>query len=170
MIALNDHYDTLERFFVDLLGVRKLSLQMIFDELKEQGIRVSPVEDVKRNIWVLNSFLKTEKNPPSPQPLLESRIFPIRYPGGDTKLRSSSTNFAVPDRKHLNDLFCENSKLLDFPINDLVQLEPFLKWTRLESRSLSCSVKEIPRLCGDPDRLISDPSRQIGPRAHALLR
>lgn len=170
MVCLNDHYELLEDFFVGFLGARTLNLQMVLDELIEQGRRQSSVEEIKQNIEVLNSFLKSDKGPPSPSGILDSQVFPVRYPAGSVNLRTSTTDFAIADRKHLRSLFSSKAKILDFDINDIPRLEPFFKWTGLDSRYLSSSVKEISTLCGNFDRLVSDPDRDIRRKAHGLLR
>jgi hypothetical protein len=155
---------------VNFLGVGTLTLQMVFDKLKEQGAGQSSVEEVKESISVLNSFLQSEKKPPSPKRLLERRVFPVRYPNGGVELCTSETAFSIADRKHLQDLFSNMAKFLDFGTNDVPPLEPFFKWAGLENRYLSRSVKEISTLCGAPDRAISNPDRDIRRRAHGLLR
>ncbi|OCL02139.1 hypothetical protein AOQ84DRAFT_424260 [Glonium stellatum] len=170
MTALNDHYGALKDLFVDFLGVRTLNLQMVFDKLKEQGAGQSSVEEVKKTIWLLNSLLQSERRHPSPKPILESRVFPVRHPGGSVRLLASAAAFVIADRKHLHDLFSGEAKFLDFSTNDIPRLEPFFKWAGLESRYLSCSVREISTLCGDPDRPISHPDRDISRKAHGLLR
>lgn len=170
MIALNNHYDTLKDFFVNFLGVKTLDLQMVFDKLKEQGAGQSSIEEVKGTIWVLNSLLQSEKKHPSPKAILESSIFPIRYPDGSVGLRTSATAFAIADRKHLYDLFSNQAKFLDFSMNDIPRLECFLKWAGLENRYLSRSVKEISTLRGGLDKPISHPDRDVSRKAHGLLR
>ena len=170
-IALSDnHYYTLEDFFVGFLGIQTLNLQMVFDKLKEQGAGQSSVEEVKETIWMLNSFLRIETEHPSPEPIIESRIFPVRNPNGEVELATSAMAFTIPDRKRLYDLFSNEAKFFDFSLNDISRLEPFLKWAGLENRYLSCSIKEISTLCGDSERRISDPDRDIGQKSHGLLR
>ena len=170
MIALNDHYDTLKDFFVNFLGVKTLNLQMVFDKLKEQGAGQSSIEEVRKTIFLLNSLLQSEKKHPSPKAILESSVFPVRYPDGSVELRTSVTAFAIADRKHLYDLFSNQAKFLDFSMNDIPGLEPFLKWTGLENRYLSRSVKEISTLRGDSERPISHRDRDVSRKAHGLLR
>ena len=170
MIALSDHYGTLKDFFVNFLGVKTLNLQMVFDKLKEQGAGQSSIKEVKKTIWALNSLLQSEKRHPSPKAILESSVFPVRYPDGNVELRTSATAFAIADRKHLYDPFSNQAKFLDFSTNDILRLEHFLKWAGLENRYLSRSVKEISTLRGDPDKPISHPDRDVSPKAHGLLR
>ena len=170
MVALNDHYDTLKDFFVNFLGVKTLNLQMVFDKLKEQGAGQSSIEEVRKTIWILNSLLQSEKKHPSPKEILESSVFPVRYPDSSVELRTSATAFAIADRKHLYDSFSNQAKFLDFSTNDVLRLEHFFRWAGLENRYLSRSVKEISTLRGDQDRPISHPDRDVSRKAHGLLR
>ncbi|OXV09681.1 hypothetical protein Egran_02556, partial [Elaphomyces granulatus] len=172
-IALNDQYcdsAAQEDFFVDFLGVQTLTLQMVIDKLKGQGAGQLSVKEIKQTIWVLNSFLQSETEYPNPEPILKSHIFPVRDPDGQVELCTSAMAFAIADRKHLYDLFSNKAKIFDFNLNDVSRLEPFLKWAGLENRYLSCSVKEISTLCGDSNRRMSNPDRDISRKSHGLLR
>jgi hypothetical protein len=170
MTALNNRYSTLKDFFVDFLGVQTLTLKMVFDKLKGQGAGQSSVGEIKKTIRTLNSFLESETKPPNPKPILESRIFPVRNPNGGIELCTSEAAFAIVDRKHLHNIFSKEAKFLDFGLNEILELEPFLKWAGLEDRYLSCSVKEISTLCSDSNRQISNLHRDISRKSHGLLR
>ncbi|KAL4924172.1 uncharacterized protein BDV17DRAFT_301281 [Aspergillus undulatus] len=170
MVALNDVYEELSEFFIDLLSVRTLTLQMVHDKLVEQGSRQSSVEEVKETIWHLNSYMQSESNLPDPRRVLTARIFPVRYPNGSVELCSGDLDFAIADRKHLMGLFSGNAKILDFNVNEIARLEPFLRWLGLNKRYLSSSVKEISSLRGDSSRSLTLPDRNIARKAHGLLR
>ena len=155
---------------MDFLGVQTLNLQMVFDKLKGQGEGQSSVDEIKKTIRTLNSFLKSETKHPDPEPILESRIFPVRDPNGDVELCTSEAAFAIVDRTPMHNLFIKEAKFFDFSLNEILELEPFLKWVRLEDRYLSCSVKEFSSLCGGSNRQISNLDRDISRKSHGLLR
>ena len=169
-MALNDLYEDLSDFFIELLGVRTLTLEMVHDKLVEQGGGQSSVSDVKETIWLLNSYLQGEEELPSPRRLIASKVFPVRYPNGTVELCSSVVDFAITDRKHLSDWFSGKAKFLDFNVNEIPRLEPFLRWVGLEARYLSSSIKEISALCGDSHRSLALTDRSIARKAHGLLR
>lgn len=169
MVALNDLYEDLFSFFVEFLGVRTLTLEMVHDKLVEQGKGQTSISEVKDTIWLLNSYLQGEEEPPSPTQLLASKVFPIRYPDGIVSLCSSVVEFTIIDRKHLSHYFSDQVKSLDFELNEIPRLAPFLRWTRLEARYLSSTVKEISAHSGESHRLTS-PGRNIAKKAHDLLR
>lgn len=170
MVVLNGLYEDMQGFFIEFLGVRTLTLQMVHDKLLEQATGGASIHEVKETIWLLNSYLRDEEELPSPKNLIRSTVFPVRYPNGAVKLCSSTSGFSIKDRKHLSDMFSEKAKFLDFDVNDTPRLKPFLRWTGLEDRYLSSCVKEMSRLCDDYHQPITRPDRQVARKAYALLR
>lgn len=172
MVSLNGLYnEDLKNFFVELLGIRPLTLQMVHDELVEQATGKASIHDVKETIWLFNSYLQDDEEvPPSPKQLTESKTFPVKYPNGPVNLCSSTVGFAIKDRKYLSDLFSGKAKFLDFDVNDTPRLEPFLRWAGLETRYLSSCIKEISALCSDYQQNPTSPDRKIAQKAYALLR
>ncbi|KAL2866124.1 uncharacterized protein BJX67DRAFT_372785 [Aspergillus lucknowensis] len=170
MIHLHNAYEDLADFFIELIGVPTLTLQMVYDKLVSEGNGQTPPEKIKETIWLLNSYIQDEHDFPDPRQVLQSRVFPVKYPSGVVELCSSSVDFAINDRMHLSDLFTGKAKFLDFNVNEIARLEPFLKWTGLHARYLSSSVKEISAVHGDSHRPLTSPSRKIAGKAHGLLR
>ncbi|KAK3331475.1 hypothetical protein B0H66DRAFT_487633 [Apodospora peruviana] len=174
-VTLNDHYEDLKDFFVNTLGVRTLTLQMVYDELLQTNSSRSTVDEVKNLLWSFNALLQTEPDRLlDPQPLLNASVFPVRYPGdGGTSLRSPDTvEFAIVDREHLAARFRDKIKMLDYSLEDVRRLKPFLEWAKLEHRYLSASVREITSLSGGEDttRPITSPNRDLKRKAYGLLR
>ncbi|KAI1118839.1 hypothetical protein F5Y14DRAFT_397902 [Nemania sp. NC0429] len=171
-VSLNEDYEDLERLFTKILGVKQVDLMMAIDELKHTGSRPSvSVPEVKQSIWTVNSLLSTETSPPDPSDILSSSIFPIRYPhGGVTCGSAASTEFFIVDREPLRLSFATKVKFLDFSLEDVVRLRSFLHWVGLQSRYLSCCVKEVTSFPGEGASPILNPDIQIKYRAHPLLR
>lgn len=171
-VALNDLYPDLEGFFVGFLGVQELTLDMAYDELKEMGARVpSPsITTIKETIWALNSLLSSAERMPDAVPVFERTIFPVRYPNGSVKLQSGHTLFAIADRKVLSDIFTPRAKTLDFTLDEVRRLQPFLSWLDLESRYLSSSVREISTVAGGRMNKLQNPDREIKQKAEGLYR
>lgn len=170
MVALNSMYEDMQDFFVGLLGVRTLTLEMVYDKLIEQATGGASTHDVKETIWLLNSYLQDEEVLVNPKRLIECKIFPVRYPNGTVSLCNSMIDFAIKDRKHLSDMLSGKAKVLDFEVNDTPRLEPFFRWTGLEARYLSSCVKEISSLCDNHHQSLTFPDRKVARKAHALLR
>lgn len=171
MITLNDHYGSMNGFFVDFLGVATLTLQMVYEELMEKGASDrTTIPQVKETIWAFNSLLAAERELPNPEPILNGQLFPVKYPKGSTRLRSAKVAFAIVDRKPLEDAFRDKAKFLDFSLDEVRQLKPFLQWAGLEDRYLSATTKEVSALEGGSQGPISSPERDIKKKAHALFR
>lgn len=169
--CLNDDYEDLKELFVNFLGVKPVDLVMVVDELKELGNRPSTSpEQIKELIWTVNSLLPAEAKRPSHTGVVSSKVFPIRNPDGEVTLKSSATNFFVVDREFLKHCFKDKTKLLDFSLEDVVRLRPFIAWARLEDRFLSRRVKEITSFHGSEITQTLESRSQICGRAHAFLR
>lgn len=169
---LNDHYADLEDFFVSVLQVSELDVDMVLNDLIEKSTGQAPIGDVKDTLLLLTSFLQFEPQAPSPKGLLKCRIFPVRYPDGQVRLENSSTQFGIIDRQRLGDYFAGKAQLLDFDLNEVRLLKPFFSWAGLEHRYLSSSsmVKEISQHIGGDPKPITAQDRDISQKASGLFR
>ncbi|GJN78503.1 hypothetical protein PLIIFM63780_001997 [Purpureocillium lilacinum] len=139
-ITVNKHYpDALEDFFVTALGVSRVTIDMVYDDLYTADRANVTVEHVKSSLGILCTLLETEKLKPTKTStkLLERAILPVRYPSGGVRLVSAEVEFAIVDRRPLEDLFRDKVKLLDFTLIEIVRLEPLLSWMNLGDRYLS---------------------------------
>ncbi|KAL6898616.1 hypothetical protein GGI43DRAFT_408166 [Trichoderma evansii] len=167
-VILDSEYETLKDFFVGMLGVTSLTIQMLYDEL----IQPSPqknVNDLKDAILSLSSLLQTEPTSLDPQPILEVDNFPVRYCNGEVALRSAKVDFAIPDREYLSVMFKEKITMLDFNLEDIHRLKPFFEWTKLQGRYLSNCVMEGTSV-SEPGRPISMESNDLKRKAYYFLR
>lgn len=168
-VTLNDHYEDLEDFFVDMLDVKKLTLQMVYDELLQTRSSSSIVE-VKGAIWSLNALLQSEPGTVDPEPLLKKKIFPISNPTGTKVLVNVRVHFSIGDREYLTAQFRGRIKMLDYDLAEVRQLKTFIEWTGLSNRYLSESVKEMTSVSNGDARAVSSATRDLKRKAHALLR
>jgi hypothetical protein len=143
---------------------------MAIDELREAGDESSPADVIRNSIWTVNSLLSVSTVWPDSSPVTESRIFPVRLPSGEVECLSRSAELFVVDRDPYRVAFERYVKLLDFTLAEVAELDPFLRWARLEGRYLSRCVKEVTSLGGGNTVTLLDRQKQIGNRAHALLR
>ncbi|KAK7921595.1 hypothetical protein PG985_009617 [Apiospora marii] len=169
-VSLNDEYGKFEDLFVNILGVKQVDLQMAVDELKEIASKPDATrKEVNESIWTVNSLLPGSLQPPSPDDVVSGRIFPVRNPTGTVRPYSTATEFFIADRESLRSAFQSKVRFLDFSLEEVVRLRPFLDWAGLELRYLSKCVREVTSFHGDVARPTSNPDRQIRNRAHAIL-
>lgn len=172
----------LEEFFLETVGIEKINIEMVCDELISNGAQPehSNIGQIKSLLRALNSLLLNEDLSEHQQPerLLETAVLPVREPDGNVALGNPTTQFAIPDRKHLDEVFRDKIKTLDFTVAELQDLEPFIKWAGLEDRYLSKMVQEQPVLCGTTNTYPiiihkiyrPKPHMDIKRKAHGLLR
>lgn len=166
--SLNEEYNDLEDFFVDFLGVRRINVEMAIDELKDAGQRLS-LTDVKSSILTVNSLLEIDK--PGAYSLDSGDpVFPVREADGTLGCVSSSVEFFVIDLSYEAGVPKGRVRFLDFSLEEVIKLQPFLRWANLEDRLLSNNTKKFPSRGDSPAELVSDREQQISNRARALLR
>ncbi|KAK3985427.1 hypothetical protein QBC44DRAFT_384907 [Cladorrhinum sp. PSN332] len=163
----------LEDFFVNTLEVTRLTLWLVYHELLLFHLETPKVEAVKQHIRSFNSLLQGETNDEAmdPRQLLDKYILPVRYPSGEVRLQTAKTEFTAVDRTGDSMApFYNMIKTLDFSMEEIHTLEPFLEWLGLTNRYLSKLVKETPDLGTGPQFRITEPRLNIKKKAHGLLR
>ncbi|TLD34115.1 hypothetical protein PspLS_01685 [Pyricularia sp. CBS 133598] len=170
--SLSQHYDnTLEDFFVDVLNVPRLDINMVYDELLRVDPNNTTIKQVKDLLWQMNALLIEGETPEgSAEELLEKPILPIQYSSGEVKLCSDKNDFAIVDRLPLMRLFRGKAKLLDFDLHEVHKLHPFIEWAMLDEWYLSKVVREATVVDDKSAFPLSDGSREISRKAQALTR
>lgn len=175
MVTLIEQYEDLERFFVEFLGVKTLTLEMIYDELIRLGASsTTTVADTVDKIMALNSYMMEldAASYPDRTQMSKAKVLPIRYPDGSVKLASAESDFIIVDRTHLGALFAEKIQTLDFDFDTTRRLRPFIEWLGLDQKYLSGRIREITRVDeGDKQPLGKNyRQREIHTKAHVLYR
>lgn len=169
-LVLDGVYGGLRGFFIDTLGVATMTAKMVYDKLKAQHDESFSVREARETLLVFSSFLEAGSRDFDPAPILENRVFPVRFPDGDIRLCRGDDAFSLLDRKPLGEAFAHVAKFLDFDLQELHTLQPFIRWAGLGDQYLSASVKEITSADRESTRPMSFPHREIRAKAHALLR
>ncbi|XEU94732.1 hypothetical protein FSHL1_000016 [Fusarium sambucinum] len=165
---LDECWEAYESFFVGKLGVKLLTLQMVYDELRQSS--GNNTEETKVAVLLLNGLLQTETTRLDPEPIRQAKVFPVRYPTGTVVLSSVSVDFAIGDRDKLKTVFREKIALLDFEMEEVRRLRPLIEWLKLQDRYLSNSVEESTFILGDSRRPISTPNRDLKRKAYHITR
>lgn len=167
--TLDIQYGKLERFFVSKLGVTSLTLEMVYDELKQEP-QTNSIEDISVAMLALSNLLRNERTWPDPSPLLKAKIFPVKYGNNEPVLRSTDADFAISDCAHLREHFWGRAAMLNFDLEDVNRLRPFFTWTGLEKRFLSNSVKDITSVLPNSGNPIRAAGRDLRRKAYYILR
>lgn len=176
LVTLNEDYEELRDFFLDVLEIPEMTLPMVLDKLENEAIQLT-AQDAKDTLLTCSSLLGEENEEnlirlkqERRSLLLERRIFPVRLANGELYLCKGSEQFALIDRDSLAEEFGGKAKFLDFDMDEIRLLRPAISWFGFEGRYLSKMVREISSADSASARPISAPQSEIRRRAHALLR
>ncbi|KAI8670009.1 hypothetical protein NCS56_00804700 [Fusarium sp. Ph1] len=167
-VVLDECWEAHKSFFVNKLGVKLLTLQIVYDELRQSPR--SSTDEIKVAILSLNGLLQTERTHLDPEPIRKAKIFPVRYPNGTVVLSSVGADFAIGDRDKLKVRFQDKISLLDFGLEDVRRLKPLFEWASLQDRYLSHSVKERTSVSTSLGRPISSRNRDLKRKAYYIAR
>lgn len=167
-MTLEATYEDLKALFVGKLGVKSLTMQMVYDELRQSPER--SIEDIKVALFSFNDFLQIEDGNWDPEPIKKAKIFPIVYPDGSTALRSMDVDFVIADPDILRSRFSDKIALLDFDLEDVHRLRPLFTWLKIQQRYLSKRVTERTGISGDSRLPISSPKRDLSLKAYQICR
>ncbi|KAK4641164.1 hypothetical protein QC761_609930 [Podospora bellae-mahoneyi] len=171
---LREQYPDLKEFFVDLLGVDLLKINMIYELLLQLDTN-SPVDyqEAKTQLLVFSSLLpmapeellKTMK----PKKLVKQNCLPVTCPDVGEKLVGAATEFTIIDRQGPMAEFWHHVRVLDFDMEEVHDLQAFIEWAGLTGRYLSKMVREVPCLGAGPKVPIGNPLFDIRKKAHEIL-
>ncbi|KAK0726345.1 hypothetical protein B0T21DRAFT_371413 [Apiosordaria backusii] len=175
---LRSRYPELKEFFVDLLEVDLLNINMIYDVLLSLNPKnMTDYNEAKTQLLAFSNLLPTapQKLMQTMQPgkLLEKEFLPVKLCTEETNsmaLCPGTAEFTIIDRQGPMAEFQEQVKTLDFDMEEVHDLEPFFKWAGLTDRYLSNMVREVPCLGNGAKFPVSNPLFDIRRKAHELLR
>ncbi|KAK4199203.1 hypothetical protein QBC40DRAFT_266127 [Triangularia verruculosa] len=172
---LRSTYPELKAFFVDLLGVDLLNINMIYDVLSRLDPNsAADYSEAKTQLLAFSNLLPTA--PPElmkkikPEKLQKKSFLPVTCAGVGNKLVSVAADFTIIDRQGPMAAFRSQVKTLDFDMEEIHDLEAFIEWAGLTNRYLSKMVRELPYLGDGPKVPVSNPLIDIRKKAHGILR
>jgi hypothetical protein len=166
-VLISEQYSDLKEFFVDFLGVKVPDLGMLVQELKKVAKSDPSAVEVISLIWQINAMSPAGKDL---EALKKSKIFPVRLANGKVELCSKEVLFAISDRKILGDAFDGRIDFLDFSLEEVRRLRPFLSCLGLEDRYLSTAAIETSSFERGGEHYTKEWTRHLRRRAHALFR
>lgn len=155
--AIAGQFTELKEFFVLRLGVETPNISMFVEELKclANANKSPPVDTVVALIKEINSW------GPSEEALLElklSNVLPVKGTDGVLILRKPTDIFAIADRMEYKNAFRGKVSILDFSLEVVHGLRPFLSALRLESRYMSHTVEETTTVnASSPNSVLRSP-------------
>jgi hypothetical protein len=168
---LDEYYEHLRGFFVETLGVKSLTLQMIYDDLRQEGR--TDIDKLRDDLLTFSSFLQEEPEAAkklNARPILQANIFPVRYANASPELRTAQADFAIGDRQYLTDHFKDQICLLDFKLKDIRPLGALIRWAGLENRYLTRLVDEKTFVSDGAEGRIGSIGRDVSHKAYHILR
>jgi hypothetical protein len=148
-ISIAGVYAIAKDFFTLKLRVKKLTISMLVSDLKSKATAKIPLSptNAKSLISKINTLLSND----SPDERLQEKFnelksvkcFPVRGRDGDAILTNASADFAIIDNKRFGTAFTHEADILDFSLDEVHVLRPFLEATGLKNHYLSRLVEEV---------------------------
>jgi hypothetical protein len=156
-------------FFQNRLNISPASLGTLVEGLCALAHGRPSVHDIKKMIEAINAKDPKREDLIS---LAEVRFLPIRRTeptSAEVCFQKSRSNFSVVDRTKLADIFKQHTGLLDFPLEEVLSLAPFLQALDLGNKYLSKLFTEE-TACPNDGFLDEGLTRNFKDRAYYLLR
>lgn len=163
--------ESLKRFFLEQLKISPASLSTLVQELGSLAQRSPTVSKVNQLIWAINGM-----NPKTGdlETLSSSDFLPVRIPpilGTNYQVcfKNCQSEFAIIDRTKIAEVFDGHVPFLNFYLEEVRQLQPFLEALGLHSKYLSVLCDED-TACDETGSLDARLTSDFKSRAHDLLR
>ncbi|KFZ02938.1 hypothetical protein V502_11372 [Pseudogymnoascus sp. VKM F-4520 (FW-2644)] len=154
-------------FFLECLRIPPASLTTLVRELCSLGERRSSVESIKEMIKAINGMNPTRQVLES---LATCYILPIRrHTSGNINLGHLQETFAIIDTTKLLAIFQGHVDVLDFSLEEVHELAPFLEGLGLQCKYLSrlCTTQTA---CREDGMVAGRLTREFTDRAYEILR
>jgi hypothetical protein len=169
-LILQSYPEELKPFFLERLRISPASMSTLVEELFALATRHPTVQRVKQLIWAINGM---RPRPNDLNNLLTCNFLPVRVPQPGAahriEFRACQSDFAIIDRIKLAEIFEGRVELLDFSLEEILQLEPFLRSLGLGSKYLSLLCREETD-CQGESLLDNGLTADFNGRAYDLLR
>ncbi|KAI9166343.1 Cis-3-hydroxy-L-proline dehydratase [Paramyrothecium foliicola] len=152
---LTSTYSTTKVCFTEFLQVKEFPVGNIYQKLLDVQPDSTPVENVKRLLFSLSSFLPEYGNLLDKKSFLKKAFVPIRNGKGEVYLSPVKADFFITDRRSYQQHFSDKLDLLDFSPFEVWVLGPLMTWTDLESRYLSLNIQETSYLETAPTKVLT---------------
>jgi hypothetical protein len=168
-IIVNAYQDELKPFLVERLNIAPAVLSTVVEGLCSLARGNPSLIKVKEMIWAINNM---DPRQGDLELMMECSILPVRegQPGSESvTFRNCHDSFVVTDRVKLGEVFRGQIGFLDFSLEEVRQLNPFLQALKLDKKFLSLVCKKKTACTGERV-LDARLTTEFKDRAYALLR
>jgi hypothetical protein len=137
-------YGDLQSFFVERLRVQTPTIATYVQQLLLVAAEVPPrMLEIKKAISAINDLNPTRVNL---EAIKQIKCLPVRSVQGTMELTRPSEEFFIGDRREYESVFRGKVGILDFSLEEVHDIHPFLGALGLEDRYMSVAVQEITRV------------------------
>jgi hypothetical protein len=169
-VLANSYPDDLEPFFLQRLQITAASLGTLVEGLHTLSQRSPTLSNVNQMIWAINKMSPKQDDL---ERLLTCDFLPVRvpHPNADDEIsfQNCLTDFAIIDRTKLAEVFEGHVAFLNFELEEVLQLQPFLNALGLSKKYLSSMCCEE-TACDEEGSIDSRLTAEFRERAYGLLR
>jgi hypothetical protein len=169
-VLANSYPDDLEPFFLQRLQITAASLGTLVEGLHTLSQRNPTLSKVNQMIWAINKMSPKQEDL---EKLLTCNFLPVKVPrlGADDEVsfQNCQNNFAIIDRTKLAEIFHGHVSFLNFELEEVLELQPFLNALGLSKKYLSSICREE-TACDEDGSIDSRLTAEFRDRAYDLLR
>lgn len=163
-------YPDLADLFMDTLLIKEPTIATYIEELRHLIAKPFPrdIASIKGAIKCISNLDPTIEDLDE---LLNLSCLPVHVPGSSTiKLMKPSDKFFIADRREYEQVFKEKVPVLDFLLEEIYYLWPFIEALELTDRYMSVAVQEKTGVQQSSEALSKSLSQDFRAKAGALYR
>ena len=169
-IVNNSYPPELKSFFLRRLGLSEASLSTLVEGLHTLCQRNPTISRVNEIIWAINAMKPKQGDLDK---LLACDFLPVRVPqpgdGYEVSFQNCQADFVIIDRAKLADIFHGHVAFLNFNLEEVLQLQPFLDSLGLSNKYISLICQEETS-CSEDGLIDRSLTAEFQERAYDLLR
>jgi hypothetical protein len=154
-------YNRLQHFFVGILSIQTPTTSTYVEQLRMLAEERPPnVHEIKTAIENINRLQPTNTDLDSIRHL---RCLPVKIADGRAELASTASQFFVVDRIEYGTAFRDKVPIMDFSLEDIRRLRPFLDALELGDRYMSLAIEEtttVQQPASEPSTILTRAFRQ----------
>ncbi|KAF2188895.1 hypothetical protein K469DRAFT_748131 [Zopfia rhizophila CBS 207.26] len=164
-VSLATIYTSQESFFCKVLAIPKPNLRMHIISLKQKALENPDRQQIFQemlNICALKPTAEALKG------LSGCNCLPVTLTSRQKKWVDHSSDFAIVDRREYAEIFDGKISMLDFSLEEVHSLRPFLLGLGLKDRYMSNAIREETAVCNG--LLSQDLTNDLRRKAYAIFR